>query len=296
MRIVVTGGSGFLLAPLVGRLRTEVQDLVLLTRHPRRPGDLAWNPESPSEALATVIDGADAVVHFAGESIAGGRWTERRKAAIRDSRVRLTRALVEAILAARKPPTVLVSGSAVGFYGPHGDEVLTEASPPGEDFLAQVCRDWEGEAMAASSVTRVVTVRTGLALGRWGGALPPIARPFNWLLGGPFGSGSQYMSWIHQEDWAQLVYRALMDSSISGPINATAPSPVTNLEFARTLGRVLRRPALLRMPPSALRLVLGEMGEALLLNGQRVIPAKAESLDFTFRYQQLEPALRAIFN
>jgi uncharacterized protein (TIGR01777 family) len=242
-----------------------------------------------------MLEGADAVVHLSGESIAR-RWTARRKARIRESRIRTTRGLVAAILAARQPPRVLISGSAMGFYGPHGDERLTEASPAGNDFLASVCVDWEREALAASPATRVVLMRSGLALDRMGGALPQIARPFYFFAGGPVGSGRQYMSWIHRDDWVRLAQWAIANEDLAGPINATAPNPVTNLEFAQTLGRVLRRPSRFRTPPAALRLALGEMADALLLNGQRVIPAKAESLDFTFRYPQLEPALRAILS
>jgi uncharacterized protein (TIGR01777 family) len=295
MRIVVTGGTGFLGSALVGRLRAEAHEVTVLTRQPQRPGHIGWNPESTSGAWRSMLEGADAIVHLAGESIAGGRWTARQKAKIRESRIRATRGLVAAILAARQPPRVLISGSAMGFYGPHGDERLTEASPAGTDFLASVCVDWEREALAASPVTRVVLMRSGLALDRMSGVLPQIARPFYFFAGGPVGSGQQYMSWIHRDDWVRLAQWAISNEQVAGPINATAPNPVTNLEFTQTLGRVLRRPAKFRIPPAALRLALGEMADALLLNGQRVIPAKAESLDFTFRYPQLEPALQAIF-
>ncbi len=291
MRIVVTGGTGFLGSALVGRLRGEAHEVTVLTRQPQRPGHIGWNPESTSGAWGSMLEGADAVVHLAGESIAGGRWTKRRKARIRDSRIRTTRGLVAAILAAREPPAVLISGSAIGYYGLHGDESLTEAAPAGNDFLASLCVDWEREALAASSATRVVTIRSGLAVDRMGGALPRMAKPFHFFMGGPVGSGRQYMSWIHRDDWVQMVYWAITNQQVTGPLNATAPNPVTNLEFARTLGRVLRRPARITTPPFALRLRFGEMADALLLNGQRVIPAKAESLGFTFRYPQLEPAL-----
>ena len=183
----------------------------------------------------------------------------------------------------------------MGFYGVHQDESLTEASPAGNDFLASVCVEWEREALAAASATRVVTIRTGLALDRSGGALPQIARPFSFFAGGPMGSGHQYMSWIHRDDWVRMVHWAMTNAQVSGPLNAAAPNPVTNREFAKTLGRVLRRPAFVTTPPFALRLALGEMADALLLSGQRILPAKAQSLGFTFRYPQLEPALRAIY-
>jgi hypothetical protein len=293
MRVVVTGGTGFLGSALAARLRGDGHDVTVLTRSPRAPGEVQWNPEAASPEWTSTLDGADAVVHLAGESIAGGRWTARRKAAIRDSRVRSTRTLVAAIRASRRPPSVLVSGSAIGFYGAHGDEPLTEESPAGTDFLASVCVDWEREALAAASVTRVVRLRTGLALDKSGGALPQIALPFYFFAGGVLGSGRQYMSWIHRDDWVEMVYWSLKNGAITGALNVTAPNPATNREFTKTLGRVLGRPALVPAPAFALRLALGEMADALLLSGQRVLPAQAQSLGFAFRYPQLEAALRA---
>jgi hypothetical protein len=295
MRIVVTGGTGFLGSALVGRLRAESHDVTVLTRHPRRSGHVGWNPDSSSETWKSILDGADAVINLAGESISGRRWTARQKARIRDSRVHATRALVAAIQAVHKPPSVLISGSAVGFYGSHDDESLTEDSPPGDDFLAGVCVDWEREALAAASATRVVTIRTGLALERSGGALPQMARPFYLFAGGPIGSGRQYMSWIHRDDWVRMVHWSITNAQVSGPLNATAPGPVINREFAKTLGRVLRRPAFVTTPAFALRLAVGEMADTLLLEGQKVLPARAQSLGFTFRHPELEPALRAVF-
>lgn len=274
MRIVVTGGTGFLGRALVGRLREDGHTVTALPRG------------------STRLDGADAVINLAGASIAGGRWTAERKALIRDSRVHTTRALAAAILAARHPPSVFISGSAIGIYGPRGDEPLVEDSPPGSDFLATVCVEWEREALAAASVSRVVLVRTGLALGRSGGALPQIALPFYFFAGGPIGPGRQYMSWIHRDDWVEMVRWALSNAAVSGPLNATAPNPVTNRELAKTLGRLLRRPSFMPTPAFVLRLALGEMAEALLLNGQRVLPARAQALGFAFRYPLLEPALR----
>ena len=295
MRIVVTGGTGFLGGALVGRLRDDGHTVTVLTRGRTGAGTVHWNPETSAGEWTSTLDGADAVIHLAGASIAGGRWTAERKALIRNSRVRSTRPLVNAILAARRPPAVLISGSAMGIYGPHGDEPLVEDSPPGSGFLASVCVDWEREALNAALVSRVVVVRTGLALDRSGGALPQIALPFNFFAGGPIGSGRQYMSWIHRDDWVEMVRWALSNAAVSGPLNATAPDPVTNREFAKALGRVLRRPSFLPTPAFALRLALGEMADELLLTGQRVLPAKAQSLGFTFRYPTLEPALRAVY-
>ena len=295
MRVAVTGGTGFLGGALVERLRGDGHTVTVLTRGPSGAGRVHWNPEASSGEWTSTVDGADGVIHLAGESIAGGRWTARRKALIRDSRVESTRALVAAIRAARRPPPVFVSGSAMGIYGSRGDEPLTEDSAPGSDFLAGVGIEWEREALAAASVTRVVLVRTGLVLDTSGGALPQIAMPFYLFAGGPIGSGQQYMSWIHRDDWVELLRWSLSNAAVTGPLNATAPNPVTNREFARTLGRVLRRPGFVPTPAIALRLALGEMADALLLSGQRVLPAKAQSLGFTFRYPLLEPALRAVF-
>ncbi len=295
MRVVVTGGTGFLGGALVGRLRGDGHTVTVLTRGPTGPGAVHWDPETPSSEWTSTLDGANAVVNLAGASIADGRWTVKRKALIRESRVQSTRAIVTAIRAAGRPPAVFISGSAMGIYGPHGDEPLTEDSPPGSDFLASVCAAWEREALAAASVSRVVLVRTGLALGRSGGALPQMALPFYFFAGGPVGSGRQYMSWIHRDDWVEMVRWALSNAAVSGPLNATAPNPATNREFAKTLGGVLRRPSFMPTPAFALKLALGEMADALLLNGQRVLPARAQSLGFTFRYPLLEPALRAVF-
>ena len=296
MRIVITGGTGFLGGALVGRLRGDGHAVTVLTRGPTGAGAVHWDQETPAADWTATVDGADGVIHLAGASIAGGRWTSKRKAIIRDSRVTSTRAIVAAIRAARQPPRVLVSGSAMGIYGSRGDEPLTENSALGSDFLASVGIEWEREALAAAPVTRVVLVRTGLALGRSGGALPQMALPFYFFAGGPVGSGNQYMSWIHRDDWVEMVRWSLLNDAVSGPVNATAPHPVTNREFAKTLGRVLHRPGFMPTPAFALRLALGEMADALLLSGQRVLPAQAQSLGFTFRYPLLEPALRALFN
>ena len=294
MKIVVTGGTGFLGSHLVARLRAESHDVTVLTRHPRQPGEIQWDLARSDSGWATAIGGADAVVNLAGEPIAAGRWTRARKAAIRESRVSATRTLVEAIARGRRSPTVLINGSAIGIYGPHGDEPVTEDTPPGSDFLSTTAREWEGAAMQAMPETRVVLVRTGLALDRTGGALPRMALPFYFMAGGPLGSGRQQVAWIHREDWIRMVVWAIETPVVSGPLNATAPNPVTNLEFARTLGKVLGRPAVMPAPAFAIRTALGEMAD-MVLTGQRVLPRKAESLGFGFRFPLLEPALRAIY-
>jgi uncharacterized protein len=300
VKIVVAGGTGFLGSPLTARLAADGHDVVVLTR---RAGSVAgartavWTPDgSAVGSWAAELDEATAVVNLAGESIAGKRWSAAHKQEILDSRIRATRSLAVAIARAARPPSVLVSGSAVGYYGPRGDEVVTEATPPGRDFLARVCVQWEDEAnRAAGPQTRVVSVRTGLVLERDGGALPKMLPPFKVGVGGPVGSGRQYWPWIHRADWIDLVRWSIDTESVTGPLNATAPNPVTNAEFAAALGRALRRPALIPAPAFALRLILGEMADALLLSGQRAVPATAETLGFRFKYARLDDALAAIF-
>ena len=294
MNIVVAGGSGFLGTALVSALRGKGHTVSVLTRRARRPGDVAWSPAEPSEAWTSIVRDAGAVINLAGESLVGPRWTARRKASIRDSRVETTRALVSTIVASPHPP-VLISGSAVGIYGPRGDEPLTESTPAGSGFLAEVCIAWERAALDAARVTRVVLLRTGVVLAKQGGALPPLALPFRFFVGGPVGSGRQYLSWIHLEDWVAMTEWALLTATVSGPLNVTAPAPVTNAEMAAALGRALGRPAWIPTPGFAVRLALGEMADAAILTGQRVLPAGARALGFEFRYGTIATALAAIY-
>ena len=299
MKIVLAGASGFLGRPLVGRLSADGHDVVVLTRRPNAAAtghrEVAWQPDGTAGRWAGALDGADAVVNLAGESIAGRRWTAARKAALTESRLLSTRSLVAAINLANVPPIVLVSSSAIGFYGPRGDEIVTEAEGAADDFLGRLSLEWEHAAQAAESGgTRVVLVRTGLVLERDGGALKPMLLPFQLGVGGPVGSGTQYWSWIHRADWIALTSFLLTHPNVQGPVNATAPVPVTNEEFSRTLARVLRRPNLFRAPAFVLRLAMGEMADALILTGQRVVPARAQEMGFKFEYETLEPALRAI--
>jgi uncharacterized protein len=308
MKVVIAGGSGFLGRSLARTLAADAHDVVVLTRGPSggshaatladsRSRSVLWSPGGEAGPWAAELEGAGAVVNLAGESIAGARWSATHKAQIRDSRIRATRSLAAAIRRASLPPPVFVSGSAVGYYGPLGDEPVTEEQPAGADFLATVCVQWEQEALgAASDRTRVVLVRTGLVLARDGGALPEMLLPFKLGAGGPVGSGRQYWPWIHRDDWAGLVRWAITNAAVSGPMNATAPNPVTNKAFARALGRAMRRPALMPAPAFALRLLLGEMADALLLSGQRALPATARRLGFTFRFAQVDDALKAIFS
>jgi uncharacterized protein (TIGR01777 family) len=294
-RIVVAGGTGLLGSALAGALRAEGRSVVVLTRHPKRDQEVRWSPGEDDHSWTAALDGADAVVNLAGASIAGGRWTTARKAAILDSRIEATGALARAIAAAPRPPRVFLSGSAVGFYGTRGDQPLTESSPSGPDFLGQVGQLWEASASIASKQSRLVLLRSGVVLARNGGALPQLALPFKLFAGGPAGTGRQFISWIHIHDWVEMAKWALAEQAIAGPLNVTAPNPVTNEEFARTIGRVLNRPSWLKAPAFALRVALGEMADALVLGGQRVLPEVARDRGFVFRYPTLESALREIY-
>src|SRR5580693_1125541 len=303
MKVVIAGGTGFLGRPRARALAADGREVVILTRRPSAPPAtpearfVTWRPEGDGGAWAAEIDGAGALVNLAGESIAARRWSNTQKQRILDSRVQATRSLAGAARAAPRPPLTFVSGSAVGYYGPLGDEIATEAKPAGTDFLATVCTRWESEAVfGVGPATRVACIRTGLVIEKDGGALPRIVLPFRWGAGGPLGSGRQYMPWIHRDDWVGLVRWVIDTAAAAGPINATAPHPVTNAEFSRALGRALHRPSFMPAPAFALRLVLGEMADALLLSGQRAVPAVAEHLGFRFRYPQLDQALGAIFS
>lgn len=301
MKIVMTGGTGFLGAPLTAALLADGHDVVVLSRRAAAPGPsgarvVQWDPAQPDGTWTAALDTADVVINLAGEPIADHRWTAERKRRIEDSRVLATRRLTDAILTARRPPSVFISGSGVGFYGPCGDEFVTEDTGAGHDFLAGVCRRWEGQAVLASTArTRVVCVRTGLVLERDGGALPKMLTPFRLGVGGRVGTGRQYWPWIHRRDWVNLIRFAIAVPDVAGPLNATAPMPVTNAAFAKELGRALHRPSLMPAPALALRILLGEMAGALLLSGQRAVPAKADRLGFTFEFPTLTSALTALF-
>lgn len=295
MTLLMAGGSGFLGSALAKAFRAAGHRVLILTRRPQRDGDVQWSTKPTDTSWRHALDRSDVVINLAGESIAGGRWTEERKRAIRASRMEATQALVAGIAAADRPPGVFLSSSAIGVYGLHGDEVITEESPSGDDFLASVCREWEALALEASSHSRVVLLRSGLILSREGGALPPLALPFRFFAGGPVGSGRQYMSWISLSDWVGMVQWMLSRNHVTGPLNLTAPTPVTNAEFARTLGRVLRRPSFVPTPAFAMRLALGELADALILGGQRVVPTRALALGYEFKHTTLESALRDIY-
>jgi len=308
MRIVVAGGTGFLGSPLTETYAEEGHDVRVLTRslpsgesrHESGTGvpgitRVGWTPDGQSGPWAAVINGADAVINLAGASIGEKRWTPQRKAEVRDSRLRATRSLVTAIKSAPVPPAVFVSASGVDYYDSSNEEPKTEVSPPGRSFLAQLSVDWEKEASRAERAgLRLVIVRSGIVFERSGGALVRMMMPFRFFAGGPLGSGRQYISWIHRLDWVEMVRWIVLTPDVVGPINATAPHPVTNREFARALGRALKRPALIPAPAFALKLVVGEFAN-YILTGQRVIPARAIALGYHFRYPELDIAFRGIF-
>ena len=295
--VAVTGASGLVGSALVTGLTSAGHRVVRVVRGAGAASVAGqrlarWDPESgalePSE-----LAGADAVVHLAGESVAGGRWTEAKKRRIRSSRVDVTRRLAEALLRLERPPRLLVSASAVGYYGDRGSEILREDSAPGPGFLAEVCREWEAATdPAARAGIRVVRLRIGMVLSRRGGALGAMLTPFRLGAGGPVGSGVQWVSWIAIDDLVGAILHALATESLAGPVNAVAPEPVTNRELARTLGRVLRRPALLPLPAVAARLLFGQMADELLLASARVEPARLRATGFTFRHARLEDAFR----
>jgi hypothetical protein len=294
--IVIAGGTGLLGTALREALRHDGHRVVVLTRHPKHDHEVRWSPGHDDSSWVPTLNGATAVINLAGTSIASGRWTAARKAAIHESRKQATSALVRAVAATQQAPSAFISGSAVGYYGLRGDEPATETTPAGSDFLAEVCRDWESIAKQASNRSRVVLLRSGVVFARQGGALPQLVLPFKLFAGGPAGTGRQFVSWIHVHDWVAMVRWALATTTVEGPLNVTAPTPVTNEELARTIGGVLGRPSFLRAPSFALRLILGEMADALILGGQRVVPEVAQQHGFVFRYPTVESALREIYS
>jgi len=298
MRVIVSGATGLVGRAVVRSLLADGHQVTKLVRGGaqefRAPGTSAvrWDP-ARGEIDADALEGHDAAVHLAGEPVSEGRWTEEKKRRIRDSRVKGTYLLAGALARLGAKPRVLVSASATGFYGDRGEERLDEESEPGRDFLSRVCREWEEAALpAAEAGIRLVHLRIGVVLSGEGGALPKMLTPFRLGLGGRIGGGGQYMSWVSLEDVVRVVRRALDDESLSGPLNVVAPQPVTNGEFTRALGRALNRPTVFAAPAFALRLVYGEMADALLLSGARVYPKRLTEAGFEFAHPELEGALR----
>lgn len=295
MRVTITGATGLIGSRLVAELRGRGDEITVLSRDAARARESLsvqahdWDLYSES-APAAALSGRDAVVHLAGENVAQ-RWSDAAKRSIRDSRVEGTRHLIEGLRACDAKPRVLISSSAIGYYGAHGDEPIDEEAPPGRDFLAEVCVAWEREADAATGLgLRVVRIRTGVVLDRSGGALAKMLIPFTLGMGGPVAGGNQYMPWIHVDDVVGMYLAALASTDWSGPINASAPTPVTNKEFSRALGRALHRPAVAPIPAFALRLLYGDMAE-IVTEGQRAVPRRAQELGYAFRHPELDEAL-----
>lgn len=295
MKVAVTGSSGLVGSALVPFLTTGGHEVVRLVRRaPKAKDEARWEPETGAIDSAT-LEGVDAVVHLAGENIAGGRWTEARKARLRSSRVGPTRLLAEALAGLKKKPKVLVSASAVGYYGSRGDAWMTEKDAPADDFLGRLSVEWEGATEPARKAgIRVVTPRIGIVVSPTGGALGKMLLPFKAGLGGVVGPGTQYMSWIALDDLLGVIHHVMDRSDIAGPVNTVAPEPVTNAVFTKTLGRVLGRPTIAPAPAFALRLAFGEMADATLLASTRVRPERLLATGYRFRFPDLEGALRHV--
>lgn len=308
MRILISGSTGFLGTSLIESLARENHEIGRLVRPEAgkrvssRPGSppgtgptVAWDPVA-GQFDAAGAEGADALVHLAGASIAGGRWNASRKSLLRTSRIDATRNLMQALSKLQRPPGVIVAASAVGYYGNRADETLTETSAPGNDFLAGLCREWEAETARGTEFgARVVSLRFGIVLGSHGGALPRMAMPFKLGAGGKLGSGRQWMSWLTLREAVSVIEFALANASLAGPVNAVSPNPVQNIEFTRVLAKTLHRPALFPAPAFALRLALGEMADGLLLASQRALPSKLEAADYRFAQPELAKALAEVF-
>jgi uncharacterized protein len=293
MKILISGSHGLVGTALIKALQADGHDISRLVRHyPSSPAEIEWSPDRYSIALS-LIEGFDAVVHLAGESIAEGRWTEEKKKRIRESRVKGTRLLGDALANLSQRPGVLVSASAIGYYGNRGDETVTEASAPGNDFLSEVCVEWEKATdLAKEKGIRTVNARFGIILDKDGGALKKMLPPFKMGLGGRIGDGKQWMSWIALDDVVGAIKFALTNDALQGPVNFVAPNPVRNAEFTKTLGRVLSRPTLFPIPAFGVRLAFGEVADALLLSSQRVEPKSLTEANYQFQYSQLDEALR----
>lgn len=294
LSVAVTGASGLIGSALVPVLTAAGHAVTRLVRRAPGPGEARWNPGA-GQIDAAALEGTDVVVHLAGESIASARWTVERKRRIRDSRVVGTGLLARTLAALNRPPQLLVSASAIGLYGHRGDTPLTESDPPGTGFLAEVGRDWEGATGPASQAgIRAVLLRFGIILSPQGGALAKMLPPFRLGVGGPLGSGRQWMSWLTIADAVGIIQHGITCLELSGPVNAVAPEPVTNAEFTRSLGMVLGRPAVLPVPTFALELLFGEMAGEALLGSQRVLPRRLEETGYAFRDPVLLPALRRL--
>lgn len=295
MKVLISGSHGLVGSTLIKSLESDGHEVVRLVRHPPTgASEIEWSPQRYSIALAR-LEGFDAVIHLAGESIAEGRWNEEKKRRIRESRVKGTRLLSDSLANIKHPPKSFLCASAIGYYGNRGDEILTESSPPGDDFLAEVCVEWEkASEEAVQKGIRTVNLRFGIILDSKGGALAKMLPPFRMGVGGKIGTGRQWMSWIALDDVVGAIKRALTNETLSGPVNFVAPNPVTNREFTKTLGKVLSRPTLFSIPAFGARLAFGEMADALLLSSQRVEPERLKKAGYQFRYSELKGALRHV--
>ncbi|HEV7799294.1 MAG TPA: TIGR01777 family oxidoreductase [Pyrinomonadaceae bacterium] len=295
MKILISGSHGLVGTALIKSLTAAGHEVFRLVRYsPTSPVEIEWSPDRYSIALSR-IEGFDAVVNLAGESIAEGRWTDEKKQRIRESRVKGTRLLGDALANLTNSPKTFICASAIGYYGNRGDEILTESSSPGNNFLAQVCVEWEAAtALAREKGIRVVNTRLGVVLDPNGGALAKMLPPFRMGIGGRIGSGKQWMSWIALDDVVGAIELALTSQTLSGPVNFVAPNPVMNAEFTKTLGKVLSRPTIFPIPAFGVRLAFGEMADALLLSSQRVAPERLQAAAYQFKHSQLDNALRDV--
>ncbi len=298
-RIIISGGTGLIGSALTKELTAAGHEVISLSRNPDKARRLpkgaravAWNARA-ADGWGSLADGALAIVNLAGETIGKPPWTASHKRRVRNSRLNAGRAVVAAVKAAAQKPRVLIQASAVGYYGLHGDEQVTEETPPGKDFLADVCKVWEASTaeVEAMGVRRVV-IRTGLVLSQKGGVLPLMALPFRFFVGGPLGNGRQQMPWIHIDDEAGAIRFLIENETARGPYNLSAPNPVSNAAFSKALARALHRPALLTAPAFALKLAFGEMAKLLLLGGQRAVPKRLQELGYRFRFADVDAALR----
>ncbi len=292
MKVLIAGAGGLVGSALIPALEAEGSEVTRLVRSSAGAGEIEWHPNN-DQIDATKLEGFDAIINFAGENIAGGRWTDEQKRKIRDSRVNGTHLLSEAIAGLKQKPKVFLCASATGIYGDRDDETLDEQSDSGGGFLAGVCREWEkATEPAAAAGVRTVNLRFGPILAREGGMLAKLLTPFKMGMGGKVGSGKQYISWVAIDDAVNAIKLALKDESIRGPLNIVSPHPVTNEEFTKTLGHVLNRPTALSMPAFAARLAFGEMADEMLLTSQRVIPKRLNDAGYEFEYPELEGAFR----
>ncbi len=296
---LVTGGSGFIGRRLCQKLVDAGDSVIVISRHVKKTALLFKQQVTLLESLDELSDTTkiDVVINLAGEPLAGSRWSKKTKKRFADSRIEMTKSIVSFIARAKHKPAVLISGSAIGFYGLRDDTRLSESDPGQDCFSHQLCQAWESEAKKAEAFgVRVCLLRTGIVLGEGGGALASLLLPFQLGLGGPIGKGQQWMSWIHIDDLIDMIFFALDNQAINGAINGVSPNPQTNKAFSKTLGKVLHRPVIFTVPAFILRILVGEMADELLINGQRVLPEKASNSGFEFQYPELEGALRKILD